>query len=292
MNEERTHGDCSAINDDEELPRPPSSEPVRFGYTNHRGEQATRRAIPVRIYWGATDYHPEGWIFEGYDVEKHAMRLYALRDCNFTSRRTFRERGCECPNCLQPVEIGQVVLPWDDAGEMHADCSNPYRLDVEQPADSPHLVILLGSPMRQVPLAGLAHGPVVSMLSVALERTVTGIGASFNRDTDSWGIYTMPGTVPVGTWKGYIGIDWVMDALRKHLWHERQPTVIEKLREAMKAYDEYVASCPFDPSKTTHPNSLDPCKVCSATMRTGCHRKASAGADVVTMVRRILDGDA
>ena len=86
MNEDRTHGDDSAINDDEPLPRPPSSEPIAFGYTNYRGEQATRRAIPVRLYWGKTEYHrEEQWLFEAYDVEKHAMRDFALRDCDFTN---------------------------------------------------------------------------------------------------------------------------------------------------------------------------------------------------------------
>lgn len=291
MNEDRTHGDDSAINDDEALPRPPSSEPISFGYTNYRGEQAARRAIPVRLYWGSTEYHrEEQWLFEAYDVEKHAMRDFALRDCNFTGDRVFRERGTVCLNCKRQVEIGQVVMAWDDAGEMHADCANPYRIDVKQPEDSPPLAVLLGNPMGYVPLAGLAHGPVQSKLTTALNRPVTGLGASYNRDTDSWGIYTMPDTVPFATIIGWDGIDWTMEALRKHLWHELQPTMVEKLREAIVNHDARLATCPYHKPKP--PSSEQPCKECGGTVSTGCFRGANAAGDVVRAVKRILDGDA
>lgn len=70
-----------------------------------------------------------------------------------------REQGPPCENCGKPVEAGQVVIPWDDAGEMHANCDRPFDLHVEPCADTPSPVVLLGSPMRQIPLAALAQLP-------------------------------------------------------------------------------------------------------------------------------------
>lgn len=66
------------------------------------------------------------------------------------------EQGPPCPNCNIPVSVGQLVLCWDDAGEMHVDCSKPYALDYEPGEGDPPPVVLLGSPMRHVPLAALA----------------------------------------------------------------------------------------------------------------------------------------
>lgn len=66
---------------------------------------------------------------------------------------THRELGPPCPNCLKPVMVGQVVLPWDDVGEMHADCERPYRTDHIQQPGCPAPCVLIGDPMLQVPLA-------------------------------------------------------------------------------------------------------------------------------------------
>jgi predicted DNA-binding transcriptional regulator YafY len=62
-----------------------SLPPITFHYTNHRGQCALRKAIPVRVVFEATEWHPEPqWILYAYDVEKHAERGFALRDCEFT----------------------------------------------------------------------------------------------------------------------------------------------------------------------------------------------------------------
>jgi hypothetical protein len=68
---------------------------------------------------------------------------------------SLREQGPPCPNCGKPVEVGQVVLPRDDAGEMHVDCAHPFALRYEPSPDEPAPVVLLGEPMRYVPLAHL-----------------------------------------------------------------------------------------------------------------------------------------
>lgn len=66
------------------------------------------------------------------------------------------EEGPPCENCGAPVRVGHVVLPYDDVGELHADCANPYSLTVESVADGPKPCVLVGSPMIHVPLSALA----------------------------------------------------------------------------------------------------------------------------------------
>lgn len=58
---------------------------VELTYTNYRGETDTRRVSPIRIWYGATDWHPESqWLLQCYDCDRKAMRDYALKDCDFT----------------------------------------------------------------------------------------------------------------------------------------------------------------------------------------------------------------
>jgi len=59
----------------------PAGKPIKVQYTNYRGETAIRTIIPSRVFWGATEYHPEEqWLLEVYDVERKATRIYALKD--------------------------------------------------------------------------------------------------------------------------------------------------------------------------------------------------------------------
>lgn len=67
---------------------PDESQAIDFGYTNWRGEEAQRRAIPVGITWGKTEWHPEeGWLLEAIDLDKNAPRQFALADCDFTRKK-------------------------------------------------------------------------------------------------------------------------------------------------------------------------------------------------------------
>lgn len=57
------------------------SYPVSFTYTNYKGETKTRHARMIRVFWGSTEYHPEDqWLVEGHDLDKDAVRVYALHD--------------------------------------------------------------------------------------------------------------------------------------------------------------------------------------------------------------------
>jgi hypothetical protein len=54
---------------------------LRFTYTNWRGETNIRRATVWRIFYGSTEYHPDPqWLMEGVDLDKNAVRVYAMRD--------------------------------------------------------------------------------------------------------------------------------------------------------------------------------------------------------------------
>ena len=50
-------------------------------YTNYRGETARRIIIPIRMWWGSTEWHPqEQWMLTAWDVEKEARRDFAWQD--------------------------------------------------------------------------------------------------------------------------------------------------------------------------------------------------------------------
>ena len=54
---------------------------VTFTYTNWKGEVGVRSVIPVNIDFEENEYHkPKQWLLHGYDLDKKAMRTYALKD--------------------------------------------------------------------------------------------------------------------------------------------------------------------------------------------------------------------
>ena len=54
---------------------------LSFWYKNYRGELSERVVIPVRIYHGSTEWHPDPqWLMEAWDMEKDAIRAFAMSD--------------------------------------------------------------------------------------------------------------------------------------------------------------------------------------------------------------------
>ena len=54
---------------------------VELDYTNWKGERRLRRVLPRELWYGATNYHPEPqWFIRAIDLEKNAVRDFALRD--------------------------------------------------------------------------------------------------------------------------------------------------------------------------------------------------------------------
>lgn len=54
---------------------------IKIVYTNYRGETALREVLPQRVWFGATEWHPEEqWLLDAIDLDKGAPRSFALRD--------------------------------------------------------------------------------------------------------------------------------------------------------------------------------------------------------------------
>ena len=56
---------------------------VYIDYTNYRGERSVRliEPLPDGLFFGFNEYHPQKqWLLRAVDVEKKALRTFALRD--------------------------------------------------------------------------------------------------------------------------------------------------------------------------------------------------------------------
>lgn len=52
---------------------------VHIVFIDSSGDQHERRVVPDRIWFGSTDWYPEpGWLLEGYDVDRGAVRCFAM----------------------------------------------------------------------------------------------------------------------------------------------------------------------------------------------------------------------
>ena len=67
------------------MPPAPEAEAVTMTYRNWRGEVGKRTIVPIRVWFGATEWHPKpGWLLSALDLEKGAARDFALVDCQFS----------------------------------------------------------------------------------------------------------------------------------------------------------------------------------------------------------------
>lgn len=58
-----------------------NNQTVTITYKNYRGEIGTRAIIPIKIWFGSTKYHPDPqWLLDAHDLEKKALRSFALKD--------------------------------------------------------------------------------------------------------------------------------------------------------------------------------------------------------------------
>ncbi len=74
---------------------------LSFWYKNYRGELSERVAIPIRIYHGATEWHPEPqWLLEAWDMEKDAVRAFAMSDM---------QAPPPSPEAISPPAIEQII---------------------------------------------------------------------------------------------------------------------------------------------------------------------------------------
>ena len=54
---------------------------IRFRYRNWKGVVSERTARVTNLFYGSTEWHPQPqWLVQALDMEKSAVRLFALRD--------------------------------------------------------------------------------------------------------------------------------------------------------------------------------------------------------------------
>ncbi len=77
------------------MPTDPAKEVV-IAYTNWRGERGLRRIVPVPggISFGSNEWHTEPqWLMEAIDVEKGAVRTFAIKDIHSWTPASAKEPG-------------------------------------------------------------------------------------------------------------------------------------------------------------------------------------------------------
>lgn len=53
---------------------------VKIRYENHRSECTVRRIVPLYVWYGKTEWHPEPqWLLHAYDVAKEETRDFAVK---------------------------------------------------------------------------------------------------------------------------------------------------------------------------------------------------------------------
>ena len=63
-----------------ELVEEDPSRSVVLLYTNHRGETAMRRVLPMAVVFSATEWYPEEqWLLIAYDFDRRDQRHFAMR---------------------------------------------------------------------------------------------------------------------------------------------------------------------------------------------------------------------
>jgi predicted DNA-binding transcriptional regulator YafY len=54
---------------------------VVFKYTNYKGSVSIRHVIPIDIWYGSTEYHPEEqWLLKAYDIDKQDYRNFSIKE--------------------------------------------------------------------------------------------------------------------------------------------------------------------------------------------------------------------
>jgi predicted DNA-binding transcriptional regulator YafY len=64
-----------------QLSGPDDQAVVQIIYRNYRGETRTRRIRPSRIWYGSAEWHTDPqWILDAWDLDKGALRSFAVQD--------------------------------------------------------------------------------------------------------------------------------------------------------------------------------------------------------------------
>lgn len=59
---------------------------IKFLYKNYKGVVSIRHVQPKEVIWTHNEWHPQDqWMLYAFDLDKQAMRTFALKDCDFTT---------------------------------------------------------------------------------------------------------------------------------------------------------------------------------------------------------------
>lgn len=97
-----------------------AAEPVVIGYTNWRGEYAEREIVPLHVWFGATDWHPEPqWLLKATDVAKGAERDFAVKDIGIKAPPVVEE-AVKAETLPSVDELSQIIRIADGNHSMGA----------------------------------------------------------------------------------------------------------------------------------------------------------------------------
>jgi hypothetical protein len=110
-------------------------------YTNYRGETARRIIVPVRFWWGKTEWHQEDqWLLHAWDAEKEAYRDFSFQDMrpipNDATSSAIAAQAAEITNLQTDVRTYQdIVKDLTAENEAHAAELTRLRAQVATDAD-------------------------------------------------------------------------------------------------------------------------------------------------------------
>ncbi len=60
---------------------------IEFDYVNWKGLKSRRRMEVGELHYGSNEFHPEPqWLLDGYDLDKKAPRMFAMKDMSNVKR--------------------------------------------------------------------------------------------------------------------------------------------------------------------------------------------------------------
>lgn len=124
----------------EELTQPP----LVFGYTNWRGEYAVRKVIPLKVWYGGTEWHPEPqWLLKALDAEKgNAERDFAIQDMSWsTPRRPHSRCAVSSPPSVPQKGAGPGAMRLPDL--TFGPGTEGWHDISTAPKDGEHVLVLL-----------------------------------------------------------------------------------------------------------------------------------------------------
>lgn len=124
-------------------------EPLELPYKNWRGEISTRKIQPIRLEFGATEWHPEPqWLLVATDIEKNAERSFALKDFNPQQPApTLAVKALDWYELTSPREDG----PAEPTGDWEASCGfGEYSVCFEQDEEMAETPWCAWSPDRNI----------------------------------------------------------------------------------------------------------------------------------------------